>query len=110
MKSTKCTSCGANINIDNSVKNFRCPYCGTNFINENYEKEEIVNVVIDKNVENEEKINENDYPNYVHGSRPTFSFILFLILLCFYVWPGIIYAIGVARKQYVWDKYHSSKK
>lgn len=99
MKSIKCSSCGANINVDNSKRTYKCPYCGTNFINENYEgNNEDINSFLEAN---------ENIPAYVLGPRPAFNPVIFLILSCFYFFPGIIYAIIIVGHKSVWDKFHN---
>ena len=111
MKSTKCTSCGANIEIDSTKKNFKCPYCGTNFINDEN----------DDNKLNEEKIIEaistslggkvdDEYLDYVKGPRPKLNLIFAIVLMCFYFVPAVIYIAIVCSRQHIWDEYHNKKK
>ena len=112
MKSSKCTSCGANIEIDTTKKNFTCPYCGTHFINDdkdskNEEKNDAE--VMSSKVREQFDYSDVEYPEYVHGTRPTVNIIFAVILACFYFFPAIIYVLAVLARQHVWDEYHKRK-
>lgn len=113
MKSSKCTSCGANIEIDTTKEKFTCPYCGTHFINDDAKENKIDNndivEVINNKVRGQFDYSDGEYPEYVHGKRPVVNIIFAVILGCLYFVPAIIYVMIVLVRQRVWDEYHKRK-
>ncbi len=103
MKSIKCNSCGANIDYDKSSKTYKCPYCGTNFVNDFYEDENKLKSFFFDNENMGVETSSN-------SGRPKLNILIFLILLAFSVWPAIIYAIVVAENQSKWDREHTNEK
>ncbi len=108
MKAAKCTSCGANIQIDESKKSGFCPNCGTAYTTD----EIIKNYITNSSTTNAQIVN-NYYGNNGQNSttnirvartpRPRINGLIAFLGLCFYVIPGIIYIIFVKKQQKEWD-------
>lgn len=106
MKQAKCTSCGANIEVDENSEVGTCPYCKAA-----YATDKAI-----KNFNNTTNNNANVINNY-YGSasnansnikipktqRPKVSIPLTLLGLYCGFFPGIIYLIYIKKKQKEWD-------
>ena len=106
MKAAKCTSCGANITVDETKDAGICPFCNTPFTTEK----------AIKNLTNNSTTNNAQVVNYYYGGenkqnvvkvpkteRPKINFLLaFLGLYCGLI-PGIIYIAIIKKKQKEWD-------
>ncbi|MBQ8451393.1 MAG: hypothetical protein IJ538_01285 [Clostridia bacterium] len=104
MKAAKCTSCGANIEIDESKEISVCPFCKTSIITEK---------AIQGNTTNN---NANVINNYYGGGstqnttikvprteRPKLNVGLAILGFFFYIFPGVLYVAHIKKKQKEWD-------
>ena len=108
MKQAKCPNCGANIIVDETKDAGICEYCNSAFVTE----KAVSNVYNSNNVTNNNQVINNYYnnasmdPGYAkvpRRPRPRVKIWLALLLLFFYIVPGILYIIYIKYKQKKWD-------
>ncbi len=111
MKEAKCTSCGANIQVDEQNEAGVCPYCKSAYVTEkairNYDNSisttnnagTIINNYYTTSPNGETVQNGVTYP-----PRPKINAVLATIGLLLYIWPGLLYIIIQVIRQKNWDK------
>ncbi len=118
MKEAKCTSCGANIQVDEQKDAGVCPYCNSAYVTE----KAIRNYDNSINTTNNAGTIVNNYytaqPNTqitrnvvtMAPPRPKINVGLAVLGLIFYLFPGIIYIALTVQKQKEWDEKYLGKK
>ncbi len=109
MKAAKCTSCGANLTIDETIEAGICPYCNAMYSTEKAIKNYISNTT-NNNTTNAQVIN-NYYGNkdnttnirVARTPRPKLNVGIAILGFIFYIIPGILYVIHIQKKQKEWD-------
>lgn len=106
MKSSKCTSCGANIEAYRHNGTYACPYCGTVYTQEApVQQAQQTNVDYTYQTNNNQSFQQNvEMPKQEIPERPKLSiFWLFVLLYCGF-FPAVFYIIVVRHSQREWDK------
>ena len=104
MKVEKCPNCGASIHLENGA--VACEYCGTKFKVKKQEPEKTSNTqTIINNYYSTPTSTPARQPiqKPAYKPRPKINFLVAIILLWFYVLPGLIYISSVRQKQRAWD-------
>lgn len=98
MKSSKCTSCGANIEAYKHNGTFACPYCGTV-----YSQKPPIQQTTQTN--NNQGFQQNvETPKQEIPERPKISiFWLFILFYCGF-FPALFYIMVIRHQQREWDK------
>ena len=116
MEIAKCTSCGANIKVDENKDAGVCPFCNTAYIT----KTAIENFNTNNTTNNSGTI-INNYYGYSQQPiaekidnkippRPEINIVLAIIGFWFYIFPGILYISNIKKKQKEWDNKYSKNK
>ena len=116
MKVAKCTSCGANIEVDENKEAGVCPFCNTAFITEkaikNYSTNTTNNAgtIINNYYSYPEQINTVKKANIIEiPPRPKVNVFLAILGIWFYIIPGLIYIGNVRKKQDEWDEKYNKE-
>ena len=106
MKTSKCVSCGANIEAYKQTGTYMCPYCDTL-----YSAEETNKNTNNFYAQTSTSSFSNNATNIVQQipSRPSVNFLLLLISFSFGLLPAIIYLLIVGAKQRKWDNKYLQK-
>ncbi len=108
MKDAKCTHCGANIEVDENEEVGTCPYCKANYAVEKAIKQYNSSTTNNANVINNYYSSNQDVKIRVpKKQRPKINVRLFLVLLLFGIFPGVIYFTLVKVSQKKWDDKYS---
>ncbi len=117
MKQAKCTSCGANIVVDENQDAGVCPFCNTAYvtdkvIKEHYNSNNTTNTA-GTIVNNYYTTQTNDVVRKTLTTippRPQINILLAILGFIFYIFPGVIYVSSVMQKQKEWDSKYAGKK
>jgi len=105
MKAAKCTSCGANIEIDETKDAGICQYCNSPYSTEkaikNYNNSTTNNAQVINNYYGNEPNNQT--LKVPRTERPKLNIGLAILGCIFYVFPGLIYIAYIKQKQKEWD-------
>lgn len=104
VKNLKCSNCSANLSLDDNLKTLTCPYCGSvKYFDEDPTSPE-------HTLYKEKLVVESEENNTYIPPRPKANFLLTIILLCMYFWPGLIYLILIGHAKKKWDQKYSNNK
>lgn len=127
MKSAKCTSCGANLEVDETKDAGICPFCNSAYVTEKAIKNfsNVTNNNATTIINNYYGVSREDSASKVEQSqsaknveknlphvvdeRPKINWFIAILGLLFYFIPGILYIAYVKDKQYIYDKNHNKQ-
>ena len=108
MKTSKCVSCGANIEAYKQANTYKCPYCDTVYSPETISHTTTSNFAQSSSFSQANQFSQNSANNIGKiPKRPKANFFLLLILFSCGFLPVIIYLCIVSARQRKWDEQYS---
>ena len=108
MKTSKCVSCGANIEVYKQANTYKCPYCDTVYSPETTSHTTTSNFAQSSSFSQANQFSQSPAHNIGKiPKRPKANFFLLLILFYCGFLPAIIYLCIVSARQRKWDEQYS---
>ena len=105
MKTSKCTSCGANIEAYRHNGTYACPYCGTIYTQEESLVQQTTHTNSPTLKHNNQTFQQKvETPKQDIPERPKISLLGVLVLFYFGLFPALFYIGIIKYQQREWDK------
>ncbi len=112
MKNIRCSSCGAYLKLEDGQKTTVCPYCDTQYIDEEKsltpKQDKPIQVINNYyNTTTTPTQGEKTAKIYI-PPKPKINIIALILLFCLYIWPGLIYLTVKTIQIVKWNKNYAS--